>query len=671
MSESRKPLEHWLAPEGAGRPLSGLATSFTFDIDFFEEECLSRFLGLDWKRNEGDDERAYLIEQEEKLAEARISVIVDRSSFVDGRNLRWDLMPVRVRGGVMHAKVCLLVWEHVVRCVIGSANLTPAGYRRKLEAQLVLDASDGGGVPTAVFREAIGALRQLANRASGSAREPGPKREALSTLRDAERRLTRFGERRSRRGDPRIAILAGGPRQPVLDGLDRVWRGGPAREATVLSPFFDAPGTNDAATALADRLASRGRSRVEFVVETGFPEAGSSRVPVQAPESLLDSLPDRVESGLFELSRPEGEKELRRLHAKAIHLENGDQHAILIGSSNFTRPGLGLGSQANLEINVAIGAARGSETAKGMRGLIPIGDPIDPDKAQWEPAEGEEDPDQPQLPWGFDQALLDPLPPATLTLRLEPGSLPEVWAVTDPSEGPLTDSERWEVTGRPAELKISLTGESPPFFVKVRWTAPEGERQANWPVNVTDKVALPPPEELRALPVDALLKALASTRPLHEGLTEALQAREQGHPGNNTDPLLRHDGAGQLIRRARLASQAFDGLRERLERPAASEDTLAWRLTGPFGPTAIAEGLIAKAKEGRAVQGEASFLLAELALTLSRVDWSQSGSLISNGPTVARAHARKALAQLRGLRVEAEEERLAAYVELAFEQASR
>ena len=67
MSDSRKLLDAWLPPEGAGRAVACLATSFTFDPDFFEEDCLSRFLGLDWKRGEGDD-LAFLIEQEERLA---------------------------------------------------------------------------------------------------------------------------------------------------------------------------------------------------------------------------------------------------------------------------------------------------------------------------------------------------------------------------------------------------------------------------------------------------------------------------------------------------------------------------------------------------------------------------------------------------------------------------
>ena len=42
-----KLLDAWTPPEGAGDPVGCIATSFTFDSVFFEEECLGRFLRLE------------------------------------------------------------------------------------------------------------------------------------------------------------------------------------------------------------------------------------------------------------------------------------------------------------------------------------------------------------------------------------------------------------------------------------------------------------------------------------------------------------------------------------------------------------------------------------------------------------------------------------------------
>ena len=670
MSESRKPLDHWLPPNGAGSPLACLATSFSFDVDFFEQQVLGRFLGLDWKRDEGGGagDIAFLVEQEEKLAETRVSVIVDRNWGVEGRSLRWDLLPVGVEGGVMHAKVSLLVWENLVRCVIGSANLTPAGYRSKLETQVVLDASSDDGPPSAVMAEAIDALRELVGKAHGNAREEGPKQKALATLRDAGRRLAAFGERQAGRGDPRVAIVVGAPGGPVLDGIDRVWRGGPARAATVLSPYFDAPGKDAATQALVARLAARGQSRLAFVVET---EQLDSRVLVKAPQLLLEGLPGRVRGQLHSL-RQGDDHELRRLHAKAIHLESDGQVALLIGSSNFTTAGLGLGARGNLEINIAIGATVGSDVGDALEELIPIGVQVTLEEADWDPDPPEDEPEEPELPWGFGEALLDPLPSATLRLRLDERKLPPSWSVAEPGGAAIANSAEWEQRGSPAEFEVLLSGSSLPYFLRVSWPGAGGDLAATWPINVTDKASLPPPEELRDLPVNVLLQALASIRPLHEGLSEAMGERGGGASSiDPLDPLARFSGTGQLMKRAKLASQAFSGLRKRMERPAANEEALVWRLEGPFGPKAIAEGLIKQAEGGGAVAGETSFLLAELALTLSRVDWRQTGRLLPAGTRLAKARAAATLAELREMRpAEAEDELLAAYVENAFKEAT-
>lgn len=67
-------LEAWRPPEDAGEPLGCVATTFTFDPAFFEEECLSRFLALETSPEDG---AAYLIEREEKLAQATAAVLVD------------------------------------------------------------------------------------------------------------------------------------------------------------------------------------------------------------------------------------------------------------------------------------------------------------------------------------------------------------------------------------------------------------------------------------------------------------------------------------------------------------------------------------------------------------------------------------------------------------------
>ena len=39
-------LDYWSPPDGAGAPMAVLATTFTLQADFFDEDCLARFLSL-------------------------------------------------------------------------------------------------------------------------------------------------------------------------------------------------------------------------------------------------------------------------------------------------------------------------------------------------------------------------------------------------------------------------------------------------------------------------------------------------------------------------------------------------------------------------------------------------------------------------------------------------
>jgi hypothetical protein len=145
-----KLLDYWSPPDGSGAPVACLATSFTFEADFFTQDCLSRFLSLSTVQAEGDpiDSIVAILEEEDKLSETHVSVLVDRSSPAEKRNLRWDGLPVSVPGGLLHAKAAVLLWERSTRVVLGSANLTGAGYRQQVELALAIDLDEGSGVPS-------------------------------------------------------------------------------------------------------------------------------------------------------------------------------------------------------------------------------------------------------------------------------------------------------------------------------------------------------------------------------------------------------------------------------------------------------------------------------------------------------------------------------------------
>lgn len=658
-------LELWVPPDGGGRAVGCVTTTFTFDPDFFEQQCLGRFLGLDTRPGEAAGDLAFLLEREQKLAETPVAVVADRSLSPDARSLRWDLLSVRGRTGVMHAKVTLLVWEHAVRFVISSANLTPPSYRSSIELASVVEASEASEVTAGLCEELVQSVERLVSYAPTTEGGEGPRERALGTVRRARQTLAGFDLRTSEpRGAPRMRVVFPDRGRDAIDGLMDVWQGGPPQHATVMSPFFDVGATaSRAAARLAEVLAKRSAS-VDVIVPV---EKVGGHTIVRAPAALREGLPSRIGLTLYDVRQPEP-AEVRGLHGKAVLLESPNWVAALMGSSNFTAPGLGIGGGGNLEVGVAIGVRADSKEAKGLRALMLRGDPVEPGATH----DPNEDPDELKIaaPWGFLQVLGEPAPAPVLLFELDPAGLPESWSVTTSDGRPIINSVTWIEQGRPTLTRAGSPLDGVPANVVVRW--PEAP-PASLPVNVTDPGALPVPAELRDLPIDLVLRALASARPLHEAL-EPRPGREHENgegedgPPVDLDPHRRFSPAGQLMHRTRLLSAALVGLRDRLERPAVTLDALRWRLDGPFGPVEVAKGL---GRERTTIPGERAFLFAEIALTLAQVELEQVTRFIPDRRNEAAELLRASIETLAEMAAQEHDGRSAVigYVDAAFKQA--
>ena len=173
----------------------------------------------------------------------------------------------------------------------------------------------------------------------------------------------------------------------------------------------------------------------------------------------------------------------------------------------------------------------------------------------------------------------------------------------------------WTRDRSPQQTTVSWREDRPPSALRVRWAGSSG--MAWWPVNVVRSAALPPPEELRDLPLDTLVDILTSARPVYRILAEHLKRKRIGKDGSSVeiDPHRRVDTSQFLLQRTRRVSWALSALRERLERPVVTKEALNWRLRGPIGVTAVADALLREAGSPE----ESAFLLAELVLELHRV----------------------------------------------------
>lgn len=618
-----KLLDNWVPPKDAGTPIGCIATSFTFSSSFFEEECLSRFLSLETDPTE--DGPLYLIEREEKLSQVICAcAVVDQHHCKGPRSLRWDLLPARIPGGILHAKISLLVWSNAIRVVIASANLTEDGYRRNLEVFGAFDYREDGDHPVRLLQEVVEFLLYCANRSRTESEPVSPPLTRVYALLDRVQRIPKIwgctDEENLRKGMAAYPVLVGPDRPHALESLTRLWPvNTPPTDAHVVSPFFDPPNApNLPAREVWQRLRKRGDARFSFYLEAE--DAPDGKMLVHAPESLLKAQPSGRPGVETHIRKVELEA-TRPLHAKGISLDDDRWTLYMIGSSNFTSAGLGLNSARNLEANVAflVDSNKQSQMANALNDAFPVSIALDIDAINWQGSLSSEDEtpsEEVALPAAFGAAIYKVDEKECASVEMSFAGVPEPgWAVfAENDDETILTAWGWLQEGQPVTVTYEWKLMRPPsgFWVSLE----NGSVRAWWPINVESSRTLPPPDELRSLSLEILIDILTSARPLHRVLSEYLKRKE----GKVKPPIpeishKRIDTSQFLLQRTRRVSWALSALRDRLERPVATEEGLHWRFYGPVGVRVLIDALV---KEGQS-QEEKAFLLSELALELVRV----------------------------------------------------
>lgn len=159
-----------------------------------------------------------------------------------------------------------------------------------------------------------------------------------------------------------------------------------------------------------------------------------------------------------------------------------------------------------------------------------------------------------------------------------------------------------------------------PSYLTVNWS----DKEASWVVIADDRLGLPPGPQLKDLRASQLLDALANGKSVAQAVREQLEraAPAQASGGIVVDPLKRFDSSSALLRRGRALGRALSNLERRLADPVATIDSLRSRLQSPIGPTYLATRMIEDYEAEMVQLSEAVFTLAEVALSVGRVDWT-------------------------------------------------
>jgi hypothetical protein len=661
-SSGVSPLSHyWVPPEGliesgVGEPWACLTATYEFDAAFFETELLPRFLGLKFDHTE--NEPSFLVEREEALSLAMVAVLVDQSRFDSTQTtMRWYQLPVHVPGGIQHAKVSLLAWEKLVRVIVGSANLTRRGYRRNREVFAALDFwDDSNSVPLGLLGDILDLLMQALEWSRAAPTVLDRTAETIERVRRTARNWTEAPTDFTPRERPRVSLAVTQPatnRRPARSTLDDVvasWGNRRAVSVCVVTPFVGQHQAGASRDAVIDKILDLSRSRdcEGWLVIPEMPRTEKEqKVHVPIPDvfgrcwTTAFGSPRSAYVLPLPLCVEEKEDRNRDLHSKAILLEGEEDVLLMIGSSNFTPHGMGVGAR-NLEANLVI-EDRANERRGGIaladRLQLPLGweSAVDPKEVVWQdPAELPEDSPEPAkcLPPFFAWATYSQKT-GVLTLMLDRTKAePSGWSVRLPGASGDTGLLLFSRdTALKAEGLVTYTLPEDARGVNivaltVEWIDSEGEtRHARLGVCTESPDSLLPPSEFRKLTADTIIACLISGKSPSAWYD---QQQNRSTPGGGNDAAIESlravDTSGYLLYRVRQFGRAVTGMCERVVHTMPRPDAIRYRLfKDPFGPMSLASTIVAAEggdNHGWCAQLETEhrvFLLTEIVLAVGHL----------------------------------------------------
>jgi hypothetical protein len=168
--------------------------------------------------------------------------------------------------------------------------------------------------------------------------------------------------------------------------------------------------------------------------------------------------------------------------------------------------------------------------------------------------------------------------------------------------------KQWNESGNLSTYHIPVEITDIPAFLLIYVNG--FENPACWTINIINQDCLPPPEELRNLPLDILTQIITSAKPIHQVLKGYLGRVIKNEVNKELiNPHDRVDTSSFLLQKTRKYSFAINIIKSKLEQPCPTLTSLEWRLYGPVGLKALVEAM---QREAGAKTSEAVFFLTEL-----------------------------------------------------------
>lgn len=610
-----------------------LATTHDLDAEFFDGDLLGTALSVghaDLGSRQGQ------LALQRKLAELDYcGVLCEASAYRERPGLRTVVHPVSVRRARLHAKLVVVEYERAVRLLVGSANLTAAGYRhnREVGGELLVHDDDarGAAAAAAVLTEAAQSLERFDSRAG----------EFLAELRGVRDRLLSWAGSEQA---PESPILWSDAERPLHEQFLSRWPAGQRVTAIrIVSPFWSEDGSGDTPLrrllgALRQRDLLGDRCDVELLVEAVTLPNGTCAPDRHCPQRFYYADFPRVQLRRTPVDPRVDASDLdlkldltacRTLHAKLLVLESPNQAHVYAGSANFTRNGWGLGPRGGA--NVEAGWVFEVPKAQVPYVLPRAGGPAEPlaslghpqPKPQQDDVEGADF--WPEFLLGVE---LTPTHADTTTLELVAR-----WKATKPVGVllclPLESAEEQTVLletalGTPEEQNAPLDDEQLRCLLRERHVlvvAPNGSGRVRFPLNVAagaarDRLPLVPGV---APPGEDALLAYYQGRISFDDLYGTADRTASADDDRPSGTVQRVDKSRIQAYQVRAFVDALHAIRRELLDVRGSRGALFHAFCGEVSPVALARHVVQEVRAGRRSPTAGAFQLAELSALLDEV----------------------------------------------------
>jgi hypothetical protein len=306
-----------------------LFTTFGLSVEFFEDSVLAPLAVDQAKLSSAQD----VFATSEFCDDANVGVFYDANATTAlEKRVTFDTYPVFPQRGAFHPKIIVASGmtggERVVRLLVGSANLTLAGWAHNREAFATVDVQD---------KATAGPLLTLLNHLLG------PEEQRYDHL---EQHLRSLADQATAPDSPRLHVTIPGRTNSLMQELS----GRGLEKLTVYAPYF------------ADQP-------MEYLRQA-CPEGDLTLVPSQDEDGRL-GLSEAVVGNIVEAEQ--STVQLRRLKAAAQQEEHRFDHfkafglpqGVIVGSHNATRAALGQadgGGHQNIEVSLELPGRPAPET---------------------------------------------------------------------------------------------------------------------------------------------------------------------------------------------------------------------------------------------------------------------------------------------------------------------